>query len=302
MEPAVGEHRAAQGTETPTCSHRVSQRVLLGWGPAEGGALQARARGLLPVWEFPGKLLLHPGLTLLSLAGLLGGLRVHHRRGLHWGTPFSQSWKRGRRSQSGLGQQGFPDSAQDGAPRRAVSPPVLSTLLHKACSGVSVCVCTCVYTCVQLYTMPVSEPPTQYVCVHVCVRVCACVQLYTISSSESPPIICVHVCTCVCTCVYSSTPLAALSGPHSRRGPQLTGPAGARCCPAPQQHPPRAARPGPPRLSGPCRAQAERRSRHPQETGHPMPSPGPVCRGCCPGLAWSNRLPRGPRSPQAGSS
>ena len=37
MEPAVGEHRAAQGTETPTCSHRVSQRVLLGWEPSRLG-------------------------------------------------------------------------------------------------------------------------------------------------------------------------------------------------------------------------------------------------------------------------
>lgn len=222
--------------------------MLLGWGPAEGGALQARARGLLPVWKFPGKFLLHPGLTLLSLAGLLGGLRVHHRRGLHWGTSFSQSWKRGRRSPSGLEQQGFPDSARDGAPRRAVSPPVLSMLLHKACSGVSMCVCTCVRVCVQLCTISSSES-RPIICVH------ACVQLYTMPVSE-PPLQCVYTCVCVCVRVCSSTPLAALSGPHSQRGPQRTGPAGARCCPAPQQHPPRAARPGPPRLSGPCRALA----------------------------------------------
>lgn len=115
-------------------------------GACGRGPRLARARGPVPVWKLPGKLLLHPGLTLPSLVGLLRGLWVHHRRGLHWGAPFSRSWKRGRRSQSGPEQQGFPDSAWRQGAREGCEPP---SAQHAAPQGLlrCQCVCVCVYTC-----------------------------------------------------------------------------------------------------------------------------------------------------------
>lgn len=78
------------------------------WGQGSGSALRAWAQGLVPVRKLPGKLLLGPVLTLLTLVGPLGGLHVHRRRGLSWGSPFSHSCKTGGRSQSGPGRHGFP--------------------------------------------------------------------------------------------------------------------------------------------------------------------------------------------------
>ena len=157
VEPAAGEHGAARGspwTETPTGACCAPRRVLLRWGPEEGGPRPAQAQGPVPVWELPGKLPLHPGLTLPSLVGLLGGLRVYHRRGLHWGVPCSRSWKRGQRSQSGPEQQGFPDSAWRRVPGRAVTPQCSARCstrpaLVSVCVHVHMCACTRVCAAVR---------------------------------------------------------------------------------------------------------------------------------------------------------
>ena len=108
---------------------------------------------------------------------------------------------------------------------------------------------------------------------------------------------------CVYTCVHTALHQAwALSGPHSQRSPRLTGPAGPRCCPL-QQHPPHAAQPGPPWLSGPCGAVAAQgstgRKAQPAPSGDGLPCA--VCRlglqGLLPGAGLDCPSPPGPREP-----
>lgn len=63
--------RAPRTHATPRVPSRVAEGAMTWWTSAP-----------VPVWKLPGKLLLGPSPTLLTWMALLGGLRVHHRRGL----------------------------------------------------------------------------------------------------------------------------------------------------------------------------------------------------------------------------
>lgn len=122
-----------------------------------------------------------------------------------------------------------PTAHGDGAPRKAVSPPVLSTLLHRPAL-----VCQCV-------------------CARVCVHVCPCSSTPRPSLSR-PYNLC--VCVCVHVCAHSFTPSVGSEWPPQSEGPSADWPCRSQILPPPQPHPPHAAQPGPPRLSGPCGAVA----------------------------------------------
>ena len=204
MEPAIGEHGAAQGTETPTRSCRVSQRVLLGWGPAEGGPSWLGLR----VYYLYGNFLANFSCVLALLffpwwdfLGAFGSITEGGYSEVH---PSAGAGREAGGASQDSNSKASPTAHGDGAPRKAVSPPVLSTLLHRPA----------------------------LVCQWVCARVC------------------VHVCA------HSSTPSVGSEWPPQSEGPSADWPCRSQMLPPPQPHPPHAAQPGPPRLSGPCGAVA----------------------------------------------
>lgn len=168
MEPAAGERGAAHGplwTETPTRSCRASQRGLLQGGPVEGG----------PAWLGLGVRYLY-GNFLANFSCILALLFRPWWDFLGAFGSITEGGYTGVRPSAGAGREAGGASQDrnskasqtahgDRVPGRVVSPPVLSTLLHKACSGVSVCVCACtralVHACVQLYAKHGSESPPQ---------------------------------------------------------------------------------------------------------------------------------------------
>ena len=177
MEPAIREHGAAQGTETPTRSRRVSQRVLLGRGPAEGVPSWLGLRVYYLYGNFLANFSCVLALLFFPWRDFLGPFGSITEGGYTGVRPSAGAGREAGGLGLGLEQQGFPDSARRWGAQEGCEPP---SAQHTAPQGLLLCVSVCVHVCVQLYIISSSESPP-IICVYVCVHVCVytCVQLYT---------------------------------------------------------------------------------------------------------------------------